>query len=140
MPTHDNKALMQDIFAALAKGDGAPFRNALAEDFRWIIAGESVWSGVYEGRETVMNDLLGPLMAQFSTRYTNRAKRFIAEDDLVVVECQGNVTTKKGEPYNNSYCLIYRLEDGKIKEVTEYMDTDLSVKRLDPLPASRSNL
>ena len=33
-----------------------------------------------------------------------------------------------------------RLEDGKIKALTEYMDTDLCVKRLDPLPAPRSNL
>jgi ketosteroid isomerase-like protein len=139
MSTHDNKALMQAIFAALAEGDRAPFRDALAEDFRWIITGESVWAGVYEGREAVMNDLLRPLTAQFATQYTNRAKRFIAEDDLVVVECQGNVTTKKGEPYNNSYCLIYRLADGRIKELTEYMDTNLCVKRLDP-PLRRADI
>jgi ketosteroid isomerase-like protein len=131
MSAAENKQLMQTIFAALAEGDGAPFREALAEDFRWVIAGETAWSGVYEGREAVMNDLLRPLMAQFATRYTSTAKRFIAEGDCVVVECQGNVTTKKGEPYNNMYCLVYRLEGGKLKELTEYMDTALAIDRLD---------
>jgi ketosteroid isomerase-like protein len=131
MPAAENKKLMQQIFAALAEGDRAPFREAMADDFRWVIAGETDWSGVYEGREAVINDLLNPIMAQFATRYTNKAKRFIAEDDHVVVECQGSVTTKRGEPYNNSYCLIYRIENGKLKEVTEYMDTKLAIDRLE---------
>lgn len=131
MSAAENKQIMQRIFAALAEGDRAPFREALAEDFRWVISGETAWSGVYEGREAVINNLLRPLMAQFATHYTNKAHRFIAEDDYVVVECQGNVTTKKGEPYNNMYCLVYRLEDGKLKELTEYMDTALAIDRLD---------
>ena len=131
MSAAENKKVMQHIFAALAEGDRAPFREAMADDFRWIIAGETEWSGIYEGKEAVMNDLLRPLAAQFATRYTNKAKRFIAEDDYVVVECQGNVTTKRGEPYNNSYCLVYRLENGKLKELTEYMDTKLAIDRLE---------
>jgi hypothetical protein len=43
----------------------------------------------------------------------------------VVVEGRGQVTTKTGKPYDNSYCWIYRLADGKIKEITEYLDTEL---------------
>lgn len=132
MSAAENKQLLQRIYGALAEGDASLYREALAEDFRWVIAGSSVWAGTYEGRDAVRNDLLRPLMAQFATPYTNRATRFIAEGDLVVVECQGNVTTKRGESYNNSYCMIYRVENGKLKEVTEYMDTDLAVKRLDP--------
>jgi uncharacterized protein (TIGR02246 family) len=135
MSAAENKKLVQDIYAALANGDRTLFRNAMADDFRWIIAGESVWSGSFDGREAVANDLLRPLFAQFAGEYRNRAVRFIAEDDYVVVECRGEVTTKRGEPYNNQYCMIFRLADGKLKEVTEYMDTDLCVKRLDPPPA-----
>lgn len=38
--------------------------------------------------------------------------------------CDGNVT-KAGVPYNNTYCFVFRLADGKVREVTEYMDTAL---------------
>ena len=33
--------------------------------------------------------------------------------------------TKTGNDYNNTYCIVYRLSDGKVKEVTEYCDTEL---------------
>jgi ketosteroid isomerase-like protein len=42
-----------------------------------------------------------------------------------VVEARGNNTTKTGKPYNNAYCFVIRLHDGKLKEITEYMDTEL---------------
>jgi len=33
------------------------------------------------------------------------------------------VTT--GRPYNNTYCQVFSVRDGKIRTVTEYMDTAL---------------
>jgi len=45
-----------------------------------------------------------------------------------VVECRGQVTTKSGKPYNNTYCYVCRLQDGKLKELTEYFDTQLVVE------------
>jgi uncharacterized protein len=33
--------------------------------------------------------------------------------------------SKKGVPYNNTYCHVFRIVNGKIKEVTEYLDTEL---------------
>lgn len=120
-----NKQIMQELYAALAHGDGAPFAAAMAEDFTWIMTGETAWSRVYRGKDEVRRELLAPLYAKFAGAYTNTAQRFIAEDDLVVVECRGNVTTTKGEAYNNTYCLVFRLEGGKLKEMTEYLDTAL---------------
>lgn len=120
-----NKRLIQEIFAALAQGDGKPFLTHLADDFCWTITGSSAWSKAYRGKHAVQSELLQPLFAQFADRYTNTAHRFIAEGDLVVVECRGIVTTKSGKPYHNSYCWICRIEEGKLKELTEYMDTHL---------------
>lgn len=131
MSVVDNRRRMEEIFAALAKGDGAPFVDALAEDCRWTLLGSTAWSGTYEGKREIQEKLLRPLFAQFADRYTNRAVRMIAEGDLVVVECRGSVTTKRGEPYENAYCWICRLADGKIREITEYCDTQLIVEALD---------
>jgi len=120
-----NKQLMQQVFAELAKGNGKPFVDAMADDFRWTITGTTPWSKTYDGKQTVLNDLMQPLFSQFADRYTNTAQRFIAEDDYVVVECRGRVTTKAGKPYNNAYCYVCRMAGGKMRELTEYLDTEL---------------
>jgi len=125
MNSAENKKLMQDIFAEMAKGNGKLFVDSLADDFTWTIAGATKWSRTFRGKNSVVNDLLKPLFAQFADTYTATPKRFIAEDDLVVVEFSGRATTKKGQPYNNNYCCIYRIADGKLKEMTEYLDTEL---------------
>ncbi len=134
MSAADNKRLLQQIFAGLSKGDGKPFRDSLAEDFRWILTGTTKWSRTYEGKRTVIDELLRPLFAQFADQYINTAHRFIAEDDYVVVECRGRVTTKSGKPYHNSYCWVCRIADGKLQELTEYMDTALVASALEDPP------
>jgi len=120
-----NKQLMQDIFSELSKGNGTPFVESMADDFCWTIIGTTEWSKTYQGKQTVLTELLQPLISQFETQYTNTASRFIAEDDYVVVECRGNVTTKAGLPYNNTYCWVCRIAEGKLQELTEYCDTEL---------------
>ena len=66
-----------------------------------------VWSDRIDGRITTIPD------------------RFIADGDYVVVEAHGSNTTKSGKPYNNHYCFVFRIDGGKLKEVTEYLDTEL---------------
>ncbi|MDI1340762.1 nuclear transport factor 2 family protein [Polaromonas sp.] len=120
-----NKQRMQAIFAELAQGNGRPFVDAMADDFCWILQGRTAWSRRYEGKQVVRDELFRPLFAQFADQYTNQATRFIAEGDIVVVECRGQVSTKKGKPYNNSYCYVCRFEGGQLGELVEYLDTQL---------------
>jgi ketosteroid isomerase-like protein len=125
MSAVENKQLMQNIFSELSNGNGKPFVESLADDFCWTITGSTKWSRTYRGKQEVLAELLRPLFAQFADQYTNTAHRFIAEDDYVVVECRGRVTTKSGKPYNNKYCWVCRVADGKLQELTEYLDTEL---------------
>jgi uncharacterized protein len=121
----ENKQLMQNIFSELSKGNGVPFVESLADDICWTIIGSTKFSGTYRGKQAVLDELLRPLFARFADQYTNTAHRFIAEDDYVVVECRGRVTTKSGAPYNNTYCWVCHIADGKLQELTEYLDTEL---------------
>src|SRR5262245_35481035 len=125
MGAAENKQLMQRIFSELAKGNGKPFIESMADDFCWTVTGATKWSRTYQGKQSVLDDLMKPLFSQFADQYTSTAHRFIAEDDYVVVECRGRVTTKAGTPYNNTYCLVCRIADGKLQELTEYLDTEL---------------
>ena len=132
MSATSNKQVMQQVFAELARGNGKPFVDCMAEDFSWIIIGTTPWSGAFHGKKTVQEKLLRPLFAQFATRYTNTALRMIAEDDYVVIECRGNVMTHSGKPYNNEYCYVIRFVDGKMRQLTEYCDTELILSTLPP--------
>jgi ketosteroid isomerase-like protein len=123
--TDRNKSLLQAAFAELAKGNTRPFVDTWAEDFCWTCTGTTQWSGTYRGKRAVLQELMKPLFAKFDGPYTNTAQRFIAEDDFVVVECRGNVTTRSGMQYNNTYCYVCRFSEGKMRELTEYFDTEL---------------
>jgi ketosteroid isomerase-like protein len=130
MNAERNKQTMQDVLAAMARGDARPFLDAMADDFCWTISGATSWSGTYRGKQTVIAELFRPLGRLLSGPMTQTARRFVAEGDIVVVECRGHAVTKEGRPYENSYCWVCRLEYGKLKELTEYMDTDLAVRVL----------
>jgi ketosteroid isomerase-like protein len=73
----------------------------------------------------VLNELLEPLFSQFATPYTSDAHRIIGEGENVVVEARGHATTKAGRQFDNTYCYVVRVADGKVKELTEYCDTHL---------------
>lgn len=127
MTGEENKRLMQQVFAELAKGNSEALVEALADDVAWHVTGTTRFSGTYKSKAVLINELVGPLFSQLAEPFRMIPDRFIAEDDYVVVECRGSVTTKTGRPYNNRYCLVCLLKDGKIKELTEYMDTNLVV-------------
>lgn len=132
-----NKQVLEDAFAGLAEGDGTRFVAAMADDFSWTIAGVATpWAGTWQGKRAVREELLGPLMALFADRYTNTAISFTAEEDRVVVECRGSVTTKTGGRYDNHYCYVCRFhDDGTLRELVEYADTALMDQALGPPPA-----
>jgi uncharacterized protein (TIGR02246 family) len=130
----ENKQLMQRVFAELADGNGQPFLDVLADDARWTVIGSSPWSRTYEGKRAITVELMRPLFRQFADQYRARAIRIVAEDDVVVVEARGEVMTKSGEPYNQTYCYVFQLADGEVRELTEYLDTAL-VNQVLEMPA-----
>ncbi|MDS0139880.1 MULTISPECIES: nuclear transport factor 2 family protein [unclassified Amycolatopsis] len=133
MTASENKQLLKTAFDAWATGDIRPLLAAMADDVTWTVGGHNSWSGTFRGKDSVRRDLLGPLGAQFEGTYTSTASRFVAEDDVVVVETQGSVATKAGARYDNKYCFVFRVEDGRIREITEYMDTQLVAEVLPEL-------
>jgi ketosteroid isomerase-like protein len=131
MPVEENEKLMRAAMEAMARGDMRLFGEAMADEVVWKFpSGSGVWSGSVRGKENVRKKLFAPLFAQFEGVYTNAAVRIIAAGETVVIECRGKVATRKGDRYDNSYCYVCSFENGKIKELTEYMDTALAERVL----------
>jgi ketosteroid isomerase-like protein len=136
-----NKQLMQEIFAAAANPDPAVrdralFVASLADDAQWVVTGRYSWSRTFTGKQSILNDLHGHVRSLLVERARTVAHRFIADGDYVVVEAKGNNLTKSGVRYDNDYCLVFRLEEGKIREVREYCDSVLTEKALGRFPES----
>jgi uncharacterized protein len=49
-----------------------------------------------------------------------------AEGNRVAVEAKSDATFTNGKTYRNDYVFMFALQDGKITEVKEYMDTELA--------------
>ena len=125
MSTAENKKLMQDAFTAWASGDGMAFFNLLAEDARWTVIGNCPISGTYMGRQQLIEVALKPQREKLAGPPTPTVIRMIAEGNSVVIEWVGKATTKSGKPYNNSYCYVVQIENGRIIRGTAYLDTEL---------------
>jgi ketosteroid isomerase-like protein len=134
MPETDNKKLMQHIFSELSKGNSKPFVDSMAEEFCWTITGTTKWSRKYEGKQVVINELFGALRQRLVPPIVLDAWNFIADGDYVAVEARGKNTTKDGLAYNNVYCCVFRLGNGKLLAMTEYLDTELVSKALGSPP------
>src|SRR5260370_29243304 len=83
MTAAENKQLLQQAFAEMAKGNSKPFVDLWSDDFCWTVTGNTQWSKKYCGKRTVLKELMRPLFSNFATPYTNTAHRLIAEDDYV---------------------------------------------------------
>jgi uncharacterized protein len=89
------------------------------------VTGATRWSRTYEGKQAVIGDLFSVLSSKIAGPIRTIADRILADGDYVVVEAHGSNATKSGKPYNNRYCFVFHLAGGKLKEVTEYLDTEL---------------
>ena len=79
----------------------------------------------------------GHVRSLLAERARTVAHRFIADGDHVVVEAGATTSPGQGVRYDNDYCLVFRLEDGKIREIREYCDSVLTEKALGNVPADR---
>jgi ketosteroid isomerase-like protein len=100
--------------------------DKLADDVKWTNIGSTKFSGTCVGKGELTSKLLLALFGQLKNGITSQIHNMIAEGDFVVVQLSGQAETKDGRPYNNTYCHVFTIRDGKIVEVMEYMDTELA--------------
>ena len=131
MSEHENKKIVERFFEAGNRGDMETCFELIADDVTWTNIGTTAFSGTFRGKAELTDKLLGPLFGQLKAGIHTQVLRLIAEGDHVVAQTSGTAETTDGRPYNNTYCQVIRLRDGKFAEVTEYMDTALVASTLD---------
>ena len=123
MGAAENKAVVSKMGAAKSLDD---MLATMSDDVRWTIQGTTKYSHVMNGKKEIVDKLLHPIFSEMESMGSNHVDNVIAEGDFVVVQQHAtDRKTKTGNPYNNSYCLVFKVLGGKIKEINEYLDTEL---------------
>ena len=126
-----NKQLLRHVYAEISKGNVQPLLDSLADDVEWTIIGSTVLSGTSLGKQEVIDKLLKPISARLADGpIVFQPERFIAEGEYVVMQAEGRATALSGKPYNNTYCIVCRIVDGKVNEMVDYIDTELITSAL----------
>lgn len=130
MSVEANKQVVLDFFAAGERGDMEACFALLADDITWTNIGTTSFSGSFVGKQTLIEQLIGPLFAQLKSGISSTIENLVGEGDVVVVQSSGTAETLEGEPYNNAYCQVMHIREGRICSVKEYFDTELAARVL----------
>lgn len=126
MDSETNKQAVLDAYAALNAGDPAGYFARMSDDVQVTYFGSHRFARTFRGKGDIMQNFVPPLRERLEGSIKLHVTNAIAEGDQVVVEAQGESRTKDGRDYNNFYCILLKLKDGKITEIREYMDTELT--------------
>ena len=125
MSASENKELIRKLFGELSKGNAEAFLAGFADDCRFTICGTTKFSGTFNGKQEFINKVLGPLSAQLEGGLAMSVDNLIADGDFVAMQARGKSNVKNGKTYNNNYCQVFKISGGKVREMTEYLDTEL---------------
>src|SRR5690349_21462267 len=124
MTSTDPRTVVIRYVEAVRDGDADVIHDSFAADATWHYPGDLPVSGVWRGRDAIVNDFLGGMGPAFVPGTLEiELVSTIAEGDRVVAEWTARAKTVHGGTYDNRCIGIYTVRDGKIVSVIEYADT-----------------
>jgi len=120
-----NKEIVRRAIAAISRGDMEGFLADTADDVTFSVMGTMF--PPMQGKQKVLKGLRNALVARLENggAIVMTIENLIAEGDYVAEQSRGKARTKDGKDYNNTYCRVWRITDGKIRVMQEYLDTEL---------------
>ena len=125
MDAAQNRKLVEDSHKGWIGGDRTGFNDLLADDLHWTVIGNSPVSGHYNSKREFLEGAGARMAEKLATPIRPTLRHVIADGNMVALVFDGQATGKNGTDYRQTYCWVLRLEDGKIREGTAYLDTEL---------------
>jgi uncharacterized protein len=120
----DSKTVAQQYVSAAESGETQTIRDLFAHDATWTLAGGLPISGVWTGRDAIVDEFLATAMSYYEPGSVSlEITGMIAEQDQVVLQWTSRARTRDGRPYENGCIGVFTIRDGQIQAVREYMDT-----------------
>lgn len=117
------KEIVTRYFDLVSRGD--PGAVALfADDITWWVVPGSDMGGLYEGKAAVLG-LFAKGVGLYSPTDPFRitVHELVSEGDTVAAQVVIEAKTAKGREYKNHYHFVFKVRDGQIRAVKEYVDT-----------------
>jgi uncharacterized protein len=124
-PTETNREIIRQAFEAWRQGT-RPITDVFAPGMVWRIEGHSVAAKEYRGTQQFVDEVLAPFGARFAGGEPFRPviiRGVYSDDDTVVVIWDGRGIANDGQPYQNSYAWIMKLDNGKVVDGTAFFDS-----------------
>jgi len=129
-----NKAIVREYFRRIESGD-AKITDLLSDDVTWWVPQSSALGGTHSGKAAVLA-LMGQGVDLYQPPLHVVVEEMIAERDWVCAQVVIEAKTAAGLPYRNDYHFAFRVRDGRIVAVREYVDTQYAAEKLFPKRAS----
>jgi len=113
-----------DFFEALSSGDLERLRPFLMDASVWKpMVRDIPGAGEYHGQD-IIDVFLAPVRGMFKPGDPKvHVSALMSDGDMVAVESTSTGETQDGKIYDNSYAWVFRLKDGKLDRLHEYMDS-----------------
>ncbi len=109
---------------AARSGLGDDFVACFSDDLDFWFPGTTPISGRRQGLPA-FKEYLGQVASYLSEMIVLELTNVVVTGEWVFTEASGHGVTKKGLDYDNTYCLVWQVRDGKVIRFTEYCDTEL---------------
>ncbi|TFG95236.1 MAG: hypothetical protein E4H11_05385 [Myxococcales bacterium] len=130
MGIEENKALVREYFRRMQAGE-ATVAEMMADDITWWVPQSSELGGTHRGKAAVLA-LMGKGVDLYQLPLEVEIEEMVAERDQVCVQLVVEAKTAAGLPYRNDYHFAFRIRDGKLAGVREYVDTKYASELLFP--------
>ena len=129
MNAEDNKRAAKATWKAFASRDPAEIAAMFTDDAQWFAPPGNATAAALNATKHVMGkaDIVQFIAFEFGKLFARDVKLdfkgLYGDGDIVVVEHRLRATLANGAPYDNDYCFVLEMENGRIRRMREYMDT-----------------
>jgi ketosteroid isomerase-like protein len=126
-----NKALIRATYEGASAENGQKLRETLASDATWIEAAGFPYAGTYVGPEAILANVFQRLATEW-TGYRAEVHTYLEEDDRVAAFGVYSGTYRAtGKAMIATFAHLYRLKDGKIVSMEQYVDSAMVQRALE---------
>lgn len=124
-----NEQLVVDFFTVLSSGDLEKLRGFFHDDSVWHPrVKEIAGAGEHRGMD-IIDKFLAPVRGMFAPGDPKiHITHIFSDGDTVGVESNSTGKTMDGAIYDNDYAWVFRIANGKIDRLHEYMDSHYTAK------------
>ncbi len=126
--SQESGRIVRGALEAFNGGNTETFLSHFSDEMRFWMVGSHGFSGPVEGKSAFV-ELVGRVAAGLSEMITLDIQNFLPAGQWVVVESLGKAKMLSGERYDNQYCMLWRVVDGKIVEFKEYNDSQMVAEK-----------